>query len=189
MNKKFLLSESNTYVNYTIKTNSRAKKLILKVTPAGAVSLTVPSGTSALVYETFLKSHSSWLHTQLSKVEQVTKPRMVQRKQYLEAKTAVLKLSKARLAHFNQHYKFAYNRITVRDQYTRWGSCSNTGTLSFNYRIIYLEESLQDYIFVHELCHLKEMNHSQDFWDLVGQTIPNYKYLRRKLKRYEVELF
>ena len=88
----------------------------------------------------------------------------------------------ARLAHFNQFYKFSYNKVFIKNQRTRWGSCSSKRNLNFNYRIINLTPELQDYLIVHELCHLQEFNHGQAFWDLVGLQIPNYKVVRTQLK-------
>lgn len=77
---------------------------------------------------------------------------------------------------------FKYNKITIRGQKTRWGSCSRRGNLSFNFMLMQFPESVIDYVLVHELCHLKEMNHSEKFWSLVQTIIPNYKELRGKLK-------
>lgn len=87
-----------------------------------------------------------------------------------------------RLNYFNQFYNLSYSKISVRNQKSRWGSCSSKSSLSFNYRLCLLPGELADYIIVHELCHLQEMNHSQDFWRLVAQSIPNYKQLKRQLK-------
>jgi predicted metal-dependent hydrolase len=87
-----------------------------------------------------------------------------------------------RLLHFNAHYNFAYQRVSIRNQKTRWGSCSSKGNLNFSYRILFLEPEAQDYLIVHELCHLKEFNHSQRFWDLVAQQSPNYKKWHVELK-------
>ncbi len=101
---------------------------------------------------------------------------------YLLHKPQALYLAKARLEHFNQFYNFKYNKITIRNQISRWGSCSKRGNLNFNYRIAQISPVLADYIIVHELCHIGQFNHSVDFWNLVEKTIPNWKELRHKLK-------
>ena len=88
----------------------------------------------------------------------------------------------ARLAHFNQFYQFSYNKVFIKSQRTRWGSCSSNANLNFNYRIITLPPALQDYLIVHELCHLKEFNHSKAFWDLVALQIPQYQALQAQLR-------
>jgi predicted metal-dependent hydrolase len=90
-------------------------------------------------------------------------------------------LATARLAHFNSFYHFTYHRISIRNQKTRWGSCSSRGNLNFNYKIALLPAHLVDYIIVHELCHLGQMNHSAKFWELVSKTTPNYLALRKEL--------
>lgn len=91
-------------------------------------------------------------------------------------------LALARLEYFNREYGFVYKRITVRDQKTRWGSCSQKGNLNFNYKIALLPPELADYLIVHELCHLREMNHSPRFWALVAKTLPNFRERRRELR-------
>ncbi|PID51680.1 MAG: metal-dependent hydrolase, partial [Candidatus Moraniibacteriota bacterium] len=71
----------------------------------------------------------------------------------------------------------------IRNQKTRWGSCGSNGNLHFNCQLLCVRDALIDYVVVHELCHLKEMNHSPRFWDLVAQTMPDYKTLRKELRR------
>ena len=88
-----------------------------------------------------------------------------------------------RLKYFNQHYQFNYNRVTFRNQKTRWGSCSDKKNLNFNWRLIMAPIQIIDYVVVHEMCHLKQMNHSKKYWELVEQRIPNYKELRKWLRK------
>ncbi len=88
-----------------------------------------------------------------------------------------------RLAHFSRHYGFIYNKVFIRNTRTRWGSCSSRGNLGFNYRVAKLPPELQSYIVVHELCHLKEFNHSPAFWALVAEQVPNWKVLRSRLRK------
>jgi predicted metal-dependent hydrolase len=94
---------------------------------------------------------------------------------------------KSRIAYFNQFYNFKFNKIFIKNQSTRWGSCSSLRNLNFNYKIIYLRPDLADYLIVHELCHLGEMNHSKRFKDLVSKTIPNYVKLNKELKKLHVK--
>lgn len=75
-----------------------------------------------------------------------------------------------------------YGRISIREQKTRWGSCSSKGNLNFNWRLIFAPEEVVDYIVVHELAHRKEMNHSRAFYDVVASVLPDYKVQEKWLK-------
>ena len=81
-----------------------------------------------------------------------------------------------------------YTSITIRDQKSRWGSCSSRGTLSFNYRLVFAPPAVLDYVVVHELCHLTHMNHSKDFWNMVASVMPDYKTYKNWLKEHGQEL-
>lgn len=107
-------------------------------------------------------------------------------KKYLKNKESARQLVKSRLEFFNQHYNFEYNRIAIRNQKGRWGSCSNRKNLNFNYKIVLLPKELADYIIVHELCHLKEFNHGEGFWNLVEEKIPNHEELKKQLNKIRV---
>jgi len=110
------------------------------------------------------------------------KKHTVSEEKRLRAEAAVI--ARERVEHFNKYYGFSYGRIAIRNQKTRWGSCSSKGNLNFNYRIAELAPELQDYLVVHELCHLKEMNHGPNFWKLVGEQVPEYKRLSATLRKY-----
>jgi len=81
-----------------------------------------------------------------------------------------------------------YNRIIIRGQKTRWGSCSHKGNLSFNWRLIMAPEPVIDYVIIHELAHLKEMNHTKRFWELVGEHCPRWREHKKWLKDHQTEL-
>lgn len=93
-----------------------------------------------------------------------------------------------RVAFYHDRTGGIYTSVTVRDQKTRWGSCSSRGTLSFNYRLIFAPPQVLDYVVVHELCHLTHMNHSKDFWNKVASVMPEYKVYRLWLKEHGQEL-
>ena len=82
----------------------------------------------------------------------------------------------------------SYRAIQIRDQRTRWGSCSPRGTLTFNWRLVLAPHAVLDYVVVHELCHLREANHGPGFWRLVEQARPGYKVPRAWLRRHGHEL-
>ncbi len=93
-----------------------------------------------------------------------------------------------RVEHYIQITGGTYTRITIRDQKTRWGSRSSSGTLSFNYRLMYAPLKVLDYVVVHELCHITHMNHSKEFWNMVASILPDYKESRNWLKEHGREL-
>lgn len=101
--------------------------------------------------------------------------------EYLHYKEQARVLVHTKLAYWNAFYLFSYKRISIKNQKTRWGSCSSKGNLNFHYKIIMLPEHLVDYLIVHELCHLGQMNHSKAFWDLVARTIPDYQIRQKAL--------
>ncbi len=94
----------------------------------------------------------------------------------------------SRVSYYHRITGGNYTSVTVRDQKTRWGSCSSRGTLSFNYRLIFAPPVILDYVVVHELCHLTHMNHSKDFWDMVASVMPEYKVCRKWLRDHGQEL-
>lgn len=122
-----------------------------------------------------------------SRKKSIRKRISTNQKHYLTYKEATRALVHRRLAELNVHYGFVYHRVAIKNMTSRWGSCSEKKNLNFNYRIVFLPAHLQDYIIVHELCHLKVFNHSQTFWDLVAEQVPNYKACRRELRKINIK--
>lgn len=172
-------------VQYTLKLNTRTKNLKLAIHPGGSFVVTAPRFISESLVERFIIQKAAWVIERIEYFKQfaVVPTKRNARKDYAEHKERARTIAHARLAHFNQIYQFDYKRISIRNQKTRWGSCSKQGNLNFNYKIALLPDHLVDYIVVHELCHLQEFNHSQDFWNLVAKAIPEHKTHRAELKK------
>ena len=86
------------------------------------------------------------------------------------------------LSQISKEYNLPYNRVTIRGQKTRWGSCSSKKNINLNYKLLFFPENIVRYVLIHELCHTREMNHSKQFWDLVKQFDPDYQQHRSFLK-------
>lgn len=93
-----------------------------------------------------------------------------------------------RLALWNARYGFTYGRVAIKEQKSRWGSCSRKGNLNFNWRLVLAPAPVLDYVVIHELCHLKELNHSPRFWQLVALACPDHAMHRAWLRRHGREL-
>ncbi len=105
------------------------------------------------------------------------------RKQYLEHKEAARALVHERLSHFNAYYNFEYNTVSIKNMRSRWGSCSSKKNLNFNYKLLFLKPDERDYVIVHELCHLQEMNHGPNFWALVAEQSPEWQKHRKAIRK------
>lgn len=168
-------------VVYFLRTSRKAKSLRLTVYQTGKVVLTTPKRVPESYAEKFIIEKSDWL---ISKIEELeTAPPLFACAVFGEnEKGAAFKLANERLGIFNAKYNLTFNKVIIRDQKTVWGSCSRRRTLSFNFRILFLPDDLVDYLIVHELCHLAEMNHSRRFWELVATAIPDYISKRKRLR-------
>lgn len=96
-------------------------------------------------------------------------------------------LIEQRVDYYADKMQVAYGRISMRNQRTRWGSCSSDGNLNFNCRLLYVPLELLDYVVVHELAHRRHMDHSAAFWQEVERYLPDYQKRRELLKQYRVE--
>jgi predicted metal-dependent hydrolase len=170
-------------INYQIKNSSRAKKIRLAVYLDGSVVATKPRGVSIFFVERFIKQKVNWILNKINAFDDlnITLPKAT-KEDYLANKSRAVELVNTKISELNRIYNFQVNKVNVRNQRTRWGSCSSKYNLSFNYRVIYLSDRLVKYIVVHELCHLKELNHSKSFWKLVEKAVPDYISIRKELK-------
>jgi predicted metal-dependent hydrolase len=158
----------------------------LTVTAADQVIVTVPVGMDAASIRHFLQSKADWISRAIESMRRRGPRESVGggRREYLLLKERAREVITERVRFFAAQYGFSFGRISIRNQKSCWGSCSRRGNLNFNYRLLKLPEALRDYVIVHELCHLKEFNHSPAFWQLVAEACFDYKMLRKKLRQY-----
>ena len=91
-----------------------------------------------------------------------------------------------RLKELADEHGFTYNRVTIKNNISNWGSCSVRGNINLNLRLVTLSQPLQDYVMLHELCHLKEMNHGPKFHALLESVCPNHRTLEKELRQYKL---
>jgi predicted metal-dependent hydrolase len=203
------ITHNSGIITYIIRRSARARRIRLTVHAGGEVILTVPARvrwmTRAAIdarAERFVRDHAEWLIRKIDYVARrsaaranennsgVSVPRfdLLSPADYVRHKDRALAVVRKKVARFaapEEHSPLRgvpHGTIAVRNQKTCWGSCSRKGNLSFNVRMLFLPEPVQDYIVVHELCHLLEFNHSPRFWALVAQVIPDYVERRRELR-------
>ncbi len=172
-------------IEYCLKTSARAKCLRISVKRGGQVCVTKPRFLPEVLARKFLAQKANWILRKIAELKDKKNLLAVgNRRDFLRLAPAAKSLVLQKIAKINCAYNFDFNRVAIRDQKTRWGSCSCKKNLNFNYRIALLPDCLSDYIVAHELCHLREMNHSSKFWHLVSIAIPNYSACRKELKNY-----
>lgn len=162
---------------HTVRESPRARNLRVTVYPDGRVVLTVPRRASARAAREFLAAQAPWVERALRRMAALPPPVAPpgSRREYLARREEARALVGSLLAKWNEVYGFRWSRVAIRNQKTRWGSCSRRGALSFSYRIVHLPPRLRDYLVVHELCHLAQMNHGPKFWAEVARAIPDYR--------------
>lgn len=99
------------------------------------------------------------------------------------------KYTSKKLDKLSKDYGFKFNRIAIKDTISRWGSCSSKKNLNFSWRLVLAPIEIFDYVIIHEFCHLKEMNHGIEFWNLVKSMDPEFKSHRMWLRKRGGELF
>jgi predicted metal-dependent hydrolase len=175
---------------YSLNPQRRNTKHIrITLTRDGFIKVSKPSHVTVAQVEAFIVSKLAWINEHLNNLNKnpvIPTQSKLTRKDYIFHKTTALKLAVTKLKLYNKYYNLSYKNIVIRNQKTRWGSCSRKGNLNFNYKIALIPENLADYIIVHELCHLGQFNHSKKFWDLVAETIPDYKEKVRELKGFHL---
>lgn len=166
---------------------SNRKTLAIQITAEGKVRVRAPKRMSHALIESFLTEKESWVLKHLQQRENTSENGYFQnqplseseRRRYREIARDIFT---QKTAYYAQIMNVTYGRISIREQKTRWGSCSSDGNLNFNWRLIFAPEEVLDYIVIHELAHRKEMNHSPAFYKVVSEIMPDYKNQQKWLR-------
>jgi predicted metal-dependent hydrolase len=171
-------------IAYTIIRSKRARRIHLSVAPGGIVRITVPLALPTRRIATCIGQYAQWIERAQKKMMHVKTVPVRGRRDYKHHKEAARVLIAERVAYWSAQYGFTYARIAIKDTTRAWGSCSARGNLNFSYKLLFLPRELMDYVIVHEVCHLKEQNHSHRFWAQVAHAVPDYQQRRNELRRY-----
>ena len=165
-------------IRYFIK-RSRRKTISVEIEPDLSVLIRAPLYMADREIVKFLKDSEDWIRKHREKVAKRMEEEAKIPKLSMEEIRSLAVMARddipARVACFAPIVGVTYGRITIRNQKSRWGSCSSKGNLNFNCLLMLAPPEHRDYVVVHELCHRKEMNHSKRFWDEVGRVLPDYK--------------
>lgn len=163
---------------------SRRKTVCLQVKEDGQVVVRAPLRMPGQQIQEFVRKHTAWIRKKQELVQKKSVQPVITEQERREGIEAAKQYIPQRAAYFARRMGVTYGRITIREQKTRWGSCSSRGNLNFNWKLMRMPPEALDYVVVHELAHRKEMNHSARFWAIVEQELPDYRE-RRKMLRSE----
>lgn len=166
---------------------SKRKSAAIKITADMQIVVFVPLYVSDNEIERMVISKSKWIDEHMLKVQSTIDERSKLEKitfeQVKEFADQAVEYIPKRVKYYAEKENFVYNKITIKNLVSRWGSCSTKGNLNFNCLLMLTPDYVIDYIVVHELCHLREMNHSEKFWAEVEKIMPDYQRSELWLKQ------
>jgi predicted metal-dependent hydrolase len=158
--------------------NRRARRYILRVDLDGRVRVTIPRGGSKRDGSAFAAAQRHWILRQQSRLG----TRSVASADAVEARARAAHELPPRLRQLATQHGLTVTRVSIRDQRTRWGSCGPDGHISLNWRLVLMPDWVRDYVLIHELMHLRRLDHSPTYWRLVAAACPDYRLARGWLR-------
>ncbi len=169
---------------YTVELiRSRRRTMALQLKADGTVVVRAPIWVGTAQARRFVEEHRDWIEKQLEKRASAPQAEPLSETELKALKKQAREDLSRRAEHFAPLLGVRYERISIRCQRTKWGSCSSRGNLNFNCLLMLAPEAVRDYVVVHELCHRLEMNHSPRFWALVECVLPEYRESRAWLRK------
>jgi predicted metal-dependent hydrolase len=169
--------------------SNRARHINISVKPFKGVRVAVPYRVSFDKAKQFAQSKRDWIKKHLDKMKQVEKEHEAFSKHSTEINRAeARKTLVKRLNELSEQHGFRYNKVSVRNQKTRWGSCSFKNNINLNMNLVRLPDEMIDYVLLHELVHTRIKNHTQAFWAELNKFVGDAKEMRKKMNEYKVFL-
>ena len=158
----------------------KARRYLLRVEHDGRVRVTIPRGGSKREADAFVKRHTEWVARQRARLIASAfgseERRIFRERARIELPNRLLEMA--------AEHGLTVNGISIRNQRTRWGSCGRDGKISLNWRLVLMPPDVRDYVLIHELMHLKRLDHSPKFWRLVEAACPDYRLARQWLRTH-----
>jgi predicted metal-dependent hydrolase len=167
-------------VSFYYVRHRRARRYLLRVDADGRVRVTIPRGGSRREADAFAARHRDWITQQLVRLARPTftddERRLLRAKARLELPVRLFELAR--------EHALEVSRVTIRNQRTRWGSCGRDGHITLNWRLVLMPGHVRDYVLIHELMHLRRLDHSPEYWRLVADAYPEHREARSWLRRH-----
>lgn len=170
---------------------SKRTTIGIQITTSGEVVVRAPKCCSRSIIESILNKKKNWIQEQIAiqKAAMQNKQPPFSAKEKEAYRREAKELIERKAKNYSERMQITYHRITIREQKTRWGSCSSKGNLNFNWRLILAPESVLDYVVIHELAHLIELNHSSRFYQIVERWMPDYRTQQEWLRKNGKQLW
>lgn len=172
----------------SVRRHPRAKRYVLRVAPDGTLKLTVPRWASIKGGLAFVATQGEWIARERARVATANQAREARKEEDARLRKMAEPLLKARCVELADRHAVPITRVSVRDQRSRWGSCSARGAISLNWRLIRMPGFVSDYVILHELMHRRQPNHSARFWREVASVCPEWREAERWLRKHGKEL-
>ena len=169
-------------MDYTI-IRSKRRTMCIQIKRDGAILVRVPMWTSESTINEFVAKHSNWIEKKQELVKNAHIPEDFDQSEIKALKERLLKIIEPLIEYYSIKMGVYPTRISINSARTRFGSCSSKKSLNFSYRLALYPYEAIEYVCVHELAHLKEMNHSKGFWAIVEEQLPDYKSRKALLRR------
>ena len=167
-----------------LERSKRAKHMSLSIRPFKGARIAVPRGVSFATAEKFAHSKTIWIKKHLENMTFIEKQAEILNENKPIDKIEGRKFLIERLDELCKRNGFKYNRVFVKNQKTRWGSCSDKNNINLNINLVRLPDELIDYVILHELVHTRIKNHSHGFWEEMSKVVEDPKSLDKKLRQY-----